>query len=189
MLEEGEEEAEEKDIEEKEDVATMDKVLGIRCSFKTDEFCFYVKPEKVEKSIRTKRELLRTIARCFDPIGIIAPFMLLGKLSLQTATSDKTLGWDDQLVEQLQKEVEKWRAQIISLSRLRIPRWFQSNETEGKPTELHIFTDSSGYGYGYVVYLRSKSEIKVDVRFVFGKARVIPKGERDARRYGESLGR
>ena len=180
VLDEEEEETEIKDIEEKEDAATMDKVLGVRCSFKTDEFCFYVKPEKVEKTIKTKRELLRTIARCFDPIGIIAPFMLLGKLSLQTATSDKTLGRDDQLLDQLQKEVEKWRTQITALSRLRIPRWFQSEETEGQPTQLHIFTDSSSYGYGYVAYIRSKTEIRVDVRFVFGKARVIPKGERDA---------
>ena len=39
---------------------------------------------------------------------------------------------------------------------------------------MHVFADASKYGYGYVAYRRTEHNGKVDVKFLFSKARVIP---------------
>ncbi|TNN13439.1 Pol polyprotein, partial [Schistosoma japonicum] len=41
-------------------------------------------------------------------------------------------------------------------------------------TDLHVFCDASGSGYGVVMYIGSKVNNKVELRFLFGKARVAP---------------
>ena len=176
VLEDPGQEQEDKDIDGKEDPAAMDKVLGVRCSFKRDIFCFWVKPEKIDMNIVTQRQLLQVIARCFDPIGLVAPFMLQGKLLFQQATADQSRGWDDRLDDELIHKIEKWRKQIPQLSQLEIARWFQSEVTEGTKKQLHVFADASQYAYGYVAYLRSQKGSHVDLRFVMGKSRVIPVG-------------
>ena len=77
-----------------------DKILGVKYSFKKDHFFFYVKPEKINMLVDTRRKLLKVVASCYDPLGIISPFLLIGKLHFQESMNDtKTRGWDDILPE------------------------------------------------------------------------------------------
>ena len=108
-------------LEEIDDIVESDKVLGVRYSFRRDVFFFYVKPEKVEKEIRTKRQLLKTLASCYDPLGMIAAFMLQAKLLFQKAVKLE-LGWDDELPVELKKEIRKWQNQIPEMSQYKIHR-------------------------------------------------------------------
>ena len=169
-----------KALEEKEDLASMDKVLGVKCSFKKDVFRFYVKPEKISLEVGSQRDLLKLNARCFDPLGIVAPYMLFGKRLYQAAILDRGKGWDDPLEEDLKKQVRLWQKDISSLSELEIPRWFRSERTAEAKSQLHIFSDSSQYGYGYVAYFRTQCEGEVELRFIFGKSKVIPAAAGDA---------
>ena len=66
-----EDEETEIEIKEQEEVTSVDKVLGVKYSFSRDEFFFHVNPEKVTKEIRTKRDLLKTLAACYDPLGLV----------------------------------------------------------------------------------------------------------------------
>ena len=56
----------------KEDVSSMDRILGVQYSFKSDEFLFYVKPEKVSGEIRIRRQLL-SVGVVFRSYGISKP--------------------------------------------------------------------------------------------------------------------
>ena len=172
-----------KDFENEAVEETADKVLGVRYSFRRDEFFFAVKPEKVTGEITTRRKLLGTISSCFDPIGLICPFILTGKLLFQEAITDKTLGWDDPLSQDLRERIEKWQKQILDLSGLRIPRWLKTPGTvEAKP-QLHIFSDSSKHSYGYAAYRRAQNGEEVALRFLFAKSRVIPANADESRHH------
>ena len=53
--------------------------------------------------VTTRREMLRAIARLFDPLGFLAPWLLAGKLLLQKVTISK-LDWDEKLPPDIVKE-------------------------------------------------------------------------------------
>ena len=62
------------------------KTLGVKWNIDQDRFHFSIntEPSKVQKI--TKREMLRSIASIFDPLGIISPVVLKGRCLLQEAT-------------------------------------------------------------------------------------------------------
>ena len=55
--------------------------------------------------ISTRPEMLSSLADQFDPLGILAPSLLEGKLILQNVAT-LGLGWDDELPEDF---VNRWR--------------------------------------------------------------------------------
>ena len=176
------------DMRDATDSNSDEKILGVKYSFRSDEFFFRVKLEKVLVEVRTKRQMLKAIASCFDPLGLISPFLLIARLMFQTATRDKSRGWDDELPADLQREFKKWQLQFAELSEFRIPRWTSSERTRGVEPQLHLFGDSSKTGYGFCVYRRAQRDQTVDMRFVYGKSRVIP-AEAEKTRHHDSIPR
>ena len=176
------------DMRDATDSNTNEKILGVKYSFRTDEFFFGVKPEKVLGLVSTRRQMLKCIASCFDPLGLIAPFLLKGRLMFQVAIRDKTRGWDDELPEELIKEFKKWQLEISELSEFRIPRWTSSEATSGVAPQLHLFSDSSKSAYGFCGYRRAQKGSTVDLRFLFAKSRVIP-AEAEKTRHHNSIPR
>ena len=55
--------------------------------------------------ISTRREILSSLAGQFDPLGILAPCLLEGKLILRNVAT-LGLGWDDELPQDILK---RWR--------------------------------------------------------------------------------
>ena len=180
--EENEDEEDEIFIEEEDDMDQADKILGVKYSFKKDHFFFYVKPEKINMLVDTRRKLLKVVASCYDPLGIISPFMLIGKLIFQDAMKEaNSWGWDDELPEELKTRMAKWQSQIAEMSQFKIDRWLKSEETLDAKPELHLFSDASSKAYGFVAYRRVQKDEKVEVKFLFSKARVIPKDQAKTR--------
>ena len=63
-----------------------------------------------EATIKTKRQLLATIPRIFDPVYIVSPLILRGRLLFsQCCANDLNLGWDDELPDTLLKGVKEWQ--------------------------------------------------------------------------------
>ncbi|XP_075157320.1 uncharacterized protein LOC142230561 [Haematobia irritans] len=71
------------------------KTLGIRWNVATDTFSFKV-PTVEERELFTKREVLSTIAKFFDPCDWLAPIIIVAKLVMQQVWLDNT-GWNDTL--------------------------------------------------------------------------------------------
>ena len=61
---------------------TEAKVLGVWWNCKEDVLRYKFEIEAV-KSYLTKREILRQIARIYDPIGFVSPFLVRAKIKLQ----------------------------------------------------------------------------------------------------------
>ena len=59
------------------------KTLGIRWNATPDDFTFEVKT--FDQTQITKRSLLSWLARIFDPLGMLSPYTVIGKILVQKA--------------------------------------------------------------------------------------------------------
>ncbi|KAL4009472.1 hypothetical protein ACER0C_003324 [Sarotherodon galilaeus] len=150
----------------------IERALGVQWCVEADEFQFRV---VVKENPLTRRGVLSTVASVYDPLGFVAPFLLVGKQILQTLCRDK-VSWDEPLPEHIQPQWESWLKDLPHLAALRIPRsYLPSNFGEVSLYELHNFSDASFKGYGACSYLRAVSETgQISCSLVVGKARVAP---------------
>ena len=151
------------------------KVLGVRWT--CDEDCFQfdglTMPESV---VTTKRVVLSCIARFFDPLGLLAPFLMKAKCLFQSLWK-LGLEWDEPVPSPYQEEFVGWVQDLQQLKELRIPRCFVDSAWSGviQDLELHGYGDASEKGYGAAVYLRSPGDSGGKVTsLVISKVRVAP---------------
>ncbi|XP_056597979.1 uncharacterized protein LOC130433119 [Triplophysa dalaica] len=159
------------DVDLRHDDLPVQTVLGVKWSANSDTFSFKV---ILDEKPATRRGILSTIASVFDPLGFLAPFLLLGKKILQDMCR-KGIEWDEPLPEELKPRWESWLNDLKNLQGLQIPRCITSGKMETtQRIELHHFSDASSQGYGQCSYIRLLSEDKVHCSLVIGKARVAP---------------
>lgn len=121
----------------------------------------------------TKRGLLSLLASIYDPLGLIGPVVVQGKLIIQSAWK-LNVNWDDQLPESLSKEWMQFHKALPHLHDISIPRWI-SSLPQSEITEIHVFTDSSSYAYGAVAYaITGKGEGKNVSHILIAKSKVAP---------------
>ncbi|KRX18452.1 hypothetical protein T07_12622 [Trichinella nelsoni] len=68
----------------------------------------------------SKRSLLSTAFRVFDPIGCLAPFTVLAKMFLQTLWQHGT-SWDEPLPHDVKEQWRRWKQELLDLSKIRLP--------------------------------------------------------------------
>lgn len=146
------------------------KTLGVFWNQCTDSFTFHVKTDC--ESFHTKRDVLSTIARVFDPLGLVGPAITRAKIMLQKLWLLK-IEWHDVLPS---KEEQEWKAFIEALqhlNRLTIGRCIVLQNFE--VIELHGYSDASQVAYGAAVYCKSATaEGKILVKLISSKSRVSP---------------
>ncbi|XP_035211194.1 uncharacterized protein LOC118185456, partial [Stegodyphus dumicola] len=123
------------------DASADTNVLGLIWNKKSDtlrintgsikELCF----EKV-----TKRLILSTAHRLFDPLGICCPVILIPKLLLQETWKQK-ITWDEEVDTCTRTTFLKWLKDIDYLEKIHFPRYFGSRSTS-ENTSVHIFCDA-----------------------------------------------
>ena len=149
---------------------TEGRVLGVKWNMFHDEFRFEF--DVSVEGVMTRRRMLSLTASMFDPLGLISPILLKGKILLQEATALK-LPWDDEIPSEIQRDWNLWISNLLSLSDLRIPRCLLI--THDVICELHHFSDASEVAFGFCTYLRSVSlSGQINVKLVHSKARVAP---------------
>ena len=100
-------------------------------------------------------------------MGLVSPFVLLGKQILQEACS-LGLDWDAPLPDPLIERYKEWCSQLSSLSEIRIERCFKPLDFIVSSVEFHHFADASVSGYGVCSYLRLIDSLgNVSVKLVF----------------------
>ncbi|GBO05613.1 hypothetical protein AVEN_94051-1 [Araneus ventricosus] len=132
------------------------KVLGL--VWNLDEDCVGVDVTPLLNSLEsmgnTKRSVLSTVARVFDPLGFISPFVVRVKKLVQEIW-ERGVDWDSKLPDDLRIQWEKWCCETGCLSEVRINRCYFSNwDRDAGGIEMHIFCDSSQVAYGAVAYFR-----------------------------------
>ncbi|GFW34030.1 integrase catalytic domain-containing protein [Trichonephila clavipes] len=117
----------------------------------------------------TKRLVLSTVQKFFDPIGMLAPSTLLPKLLLQEIWKMK-IAWDQELPQNIVHKFMKWFSEIQILIDVTVPRCMKIDIF----TELHVFVDASKGSYAGCVFARSIVDSRVSVILVRAKSRVAP---------------
>ena len=123
----------------------------------------------------TRRGILSTVSSIYDPLGFVAPVILVGKRILQHMCKEG-VDWDSPISDELRPQWERWRSDLPRLEDFHLQRCLKPS-TLGKITssELHHFSDASTEGYGQCSYLRLvDDQDRVHCAFVMGKARVTP---------------
>ncbi|XP_061717581.1 uncharacterized protein LOC133525310 [Cydia pomonella] len=147
------------------------KVLGVSWNRETDNFEYTLNLSKVQEPI-TKRKVLSDVARLYDPLGWIAPVVVVAKIFIQKLWKSG-LEWDCPLTEELVSEWLSFREALTDLKQLAIPRWL--NATPSSKIELHVFSDASKSAFAAAVYIRVIDEVNgVHVHLITAKTKVAP---------------
>ena len=150
----------------------VSRTLGIEWCVEEDEFRFHV---EVKTQPATRRAILSTVSSVFDPLGLLSPFLLTGRMILQRICRDGC-SWDDPIPDDLTIEWNNWKEELTLISQIRIARPYRSTDAgKEKEIELHHFSDASMKAYGQCSYLRIVDENgKVSTSLVMAKSRVAP---------------
>ncbi|GFY08360.1 uncharacterized protein TNCV_1357661 [Trichonephila clavipes] len=99
--------------------------------------------------IVTKKSVISTIARIFDPLGLIGPVITRAKILLQSLWQLKQLDWNDPLPSNLVSYWKSFIDALQSINCLDIPRYCLQDKSIR--TELHGFSDSSEKAYDALI--------------------------------------
>ena len=146
-------------------VPTSNNVLGLVWYLETDQLG--LKSVKLTTpQVLNKRKLLGLISTVFDPLGLVVPVLIRGKLLVQSAWRCQ-VSWDDTLPDCFLQQWKILYEDFVLLSNVRFPRIVA---LEGSEYILHLFCDSSQIAYGCVLYLTTNSSSTL----LFAKAKVAP---------------
>ncbi|XP_071580176.1 uncharacterized protein [Temnothorax nylanderi] len=147
------------------------KILGIKWHPHTDVFQFDV--TLAESLPDTKRSILSTIARLFDPLGWMAPVVITAKILMQQLWLLRCK-WDDVIPENLLRQWRDYYSRLPLLRQITIPRW-TGYGSDTLTAEIHGFADASASAYGAVVYLKvTHFDGTVDITLLLSKSKVAP---------------
>ncbi|XP_071577544.1 uncharacterized protein [Temnothorax nylanderi] len=147
------------------------KILGIGWNPTSDIFEFRV--SLADALPESKRSILSTIAKFYDPLGWVTPVTITAKIFMQSLWRE-TLNWDDVISAPLLTRWKEIHSRLSHLNRLQIPRWTGLG-TDTSHAEVHGFADASNAAYAAVVYLRIiSSDGQVTITLITGKSKVAP---------------
>ena len=130
--------------------------------------------EAAEIERPTMRDVLRVSSRIFDPLGLIAPTVLLLKMIFQQLW-EVCSGWDVSIPKKIQESWKTVMTGLAALAALRIPRWIGTGPVgKDQEVELHVFGDASESAYGTVAYVRIRGQGDATTRILCSKTRVAP---------------
>ncbi|GBN66637.1 hypothetical protein AVEN_209378-1 [Araneus ventricosus] len=120
----------------------------------------------------TKRSVLSTTARIFDPLGLISPVVTKAKFVMQELWRLK-LDWNDSLPIQLESQWKRFVTFLSTINTLNIPRYILLDYA--LKIELHGFTDASEKAYGAAIYVRCLSNSgEISTNLLCSKSRIAP---------------
>ena len=94
--------------------------------------------------------MLSEVARLYDPLGWLAPIIVVGKILIQQLWLSN-IEWDQPVDADTATSWLKLREQLPGLESLIIPRWLGTTNTSRY--YLHGYADASQRAYAAVVYL------------------------------------
>lgn len=118
----------------------------------------------------TKRQLLSIVMSLFDPLGLVLPQAVVGRLILREIWN-LDCEWDMIVPEEIQLPWKNWVNQLVTLEELRIPRWCGVLDEK---REMHIFVDASDRAMAAAAYVRGIGANGVKVSLSAAKCKLSP---------------
>ncbi|XP_058444291.1 uncharacterized protein LOC131425967 [Malaya genurostris] len=158
-----------------------ERVLGVVWDPTQDMFAFTVQHRDEVRAYLydgkrpTKRIVLSCVMGFFDPLGLLSPFTIHGKIIVQHLWRTGC-EWDQLIDENCWAKWNQWTELLPEVESLRIPRCYLGEAVSSSidSLELHIFTDASEHAYGCVAYLRASKNGIVHCSLVMSRAKVAP---------------
>ena len=145
------------------------KLLGVAWDKAEDTLhvCFPATPAE-----QTKRGILTNLAKVYDPLGIVSPAMLEGKVLYRVLHRGESLGCP--LVRRDHEEWKKWERSLPEAVSVRctIPLY----QEEIDQIQLHALGDASGRGVCAAVYAAVKQASGISQGLVAAKSRLAKQG-------------
>lgn len=154
------------------------KVLGLVWRPAADDFVFDLRGLLVilKERENTKRSVLQSFARSFDPLGFLTPFTIRIKCLFQEMW-ERGLSWDEELPPDLTRKWQQWCSELPQLHQLCISRWYRADmQPQNSHTlKLHVFCDASERAYSAVAHLQGETKDgEMTTSLVASKSRVAP---------------
>ena len=125
--------------------------------------------QSLENTELTKRKLLSTLAKLFDPLGLVSCVILMKILFQQNVT------WDEELVGKHAKLYLDWIDDLKRVETITLNRCVYSGVGEEiQSCELHGFGDASERAYCAMVYFVCRTSTAVYVQLLAAKTSVAP---------------
>ncbi|XP_062703755.1 uncharacterized protein LOC115259735 [Aedes albopictus] len=124
----------------------------------------------------TKRIALRIIMSLFDPLGLLAPYLIHGRTLIQDLWRSG-VQWDEEMADEEFEKWTRWVELLPGISELSIPRCYfgEADPLCRRTLQCHVFTDASEAGYGCAVYFRITDHLeRVRCSLVMAKSKVAP---------------
>lgn len=146
------------------------KTLGVSWDARHDTIRYSAQSTATNKI--TKRTILSTIARIFDPLGLLGPITIVAKILLQRLWTLK-LSWDESLPASIHTEWIEFERDLQGLNNIEFNRFVRLKNAQR--TELHGFCDASEKAYGACLYVRTIDQTgSIQTNLLCAKSRVAP---------------
>ena len=143
------------------------KILGMEWDVSSDTMSYPLRT--INPEANTKRKILQNVASIFDPLGVLSPVIIRGKILLQKIWK-LNLNWDSKIPEHLQKEWKSISKHFQSCLGFKLPRQLIFTQE----VELHAFSDASGSAYATVVYVVSRLDTTPISNLLIAKVKIAP---------------
>ena len=141
----------------------------------------------------TQRKILSSVSSVYDPLEIVAPFTIRGRLMLKELWCCICQSWDTVVPQNINDLFHEWNGEKDVIPNVKLARCVFTQSSHSN-IELHTFVDASQAAMCVVVYVRSMCNKEVLVNFVVGKfcvapirSNTIPKLELQAALFGMRL--
>ncbi|XP_053691544.1 uncharacterized protein LOC128740060 [Sabethes cyaneus] len=159
-----------------------ERVLGMLWDPLTDELSFSTRmSDEVHyllenDKVPTKRQVLRCVMTLFDPLGLLATFLIHEKILIQDLWR-AGIEWDAEVSDSQYADWRRWTKMLLYIANVRIPRCYFSKASTRtyEDTELHVFVDASLLANSCALYLRTIDESSSpQCVLIAAKAKVAP---------------
>lgn len=149
-------------------ISENSKMLGL--SWEPEKDFIYFQHENFEElNNDTKTSVASLLAKIYDPLGLVSPFVLQAR-QIMKKTHQLKLPWKANLPAEILPEWHEWIQQVKNLNSLQFNRYIELGEN----SELHVFSDASGTGYGAAAYIRNKLGEKYTCQLLMARSKIAP---------------
>lgn len=148
------------------------KALGTYWNTSTDVFEFRVSIDDTKPSY-TKRAIMSTICKLFDPLGLVSPVVAKAKMFMKEVWRSEC-DWDDVVSSELDVQWRKYLSELKAIKHIKVRRWI-GYLPNSLSIQLHGFCDASTRAYGAHIYLRviyPSNDIRTHL--IISKSKIAP---------------
>ncbi|XP_062710841.1 uncharacterized protein LOC134288923 [Aedes albopictus] len=121
----------------------------------------------------TKRQVLRIVMKLYHPLGLIALFVVQGKILMHEIWRTDT-SWDEPIADQPRELWMRWIKHYRQINEVNVPRCFFKDfcPQQVSDIQVHVFTDASVSACACVAYLRRTGNGESQCSLIAAKTKV-----------------